>query len=215
MVTLKRVSGLTVLVQLIALVVAVSGATKVLAPRSFAELTTTVGVPVGTVGARIAGLIEIALGVWVLATGARLACAALALAYLVFTVVVVVARRAGAPSCGCFGASAAPPSTIHVAVNLASAAIAAAGAIAGDVDGIGAVVSDQPLAGVPFLLLLGTGGWLLVTLDTVGAAVFDATRELTTMGPVFRENATPSPSRTTTTAGTHAHAGHTHDHLEH
>ena len=210
-----RVTGLTVLVELIALVVAVSGATKVLAPRSFAELTTTVGVPVGTVGARIAGLIEIALGVWVLATGARLACAALALAYVVFSVVVVLARRVGAPSCGCFGASAAPPSTVHVAVNLVSASIAGAGAIAGDLDGIGTVVSDQPLAGVPFLLLLGTGAWLLVSLDTVGAAVLDATRELATMGPVFRENATPSPSRTTTTSSAHAHPRHTHDHLEH
>ena len=202
-------TGHTVLVELIALVVAVSGATKVLRPRSFAELTATVRVPVGTAGARVVGLAEIVLGVWVLATGARLACAMLALAYLVFAVAVVVARRAGAPSCGCFGATTAPPSSVHVVVNLVSAAIAAAGAITGDIDGIGAVLSDQPLAGVPILLLLGTGGWLLVSLDTVGAAVFDGTRELTAMGPVFRENATPSPSRTTTTSGAHA-PGHIH-----
>ena len=213
MVTLKRVTGLGVLVELIALVVAVSGVTKVLAPRSFAELTSTVGVPVGHLGARFVGLVEIALGLWVLATGSRLACAALALAYVVFSAVVVIARRAGAPSCGCFGASAAPPSGVHVAVNLASAAIAAAGAIAGDLDGLGDLLAEQPLAGVPYLLLLGTGAWLLVSLDTVGASVFTATRELAAMGPVFRENATPSPSRTTPGRARHDHA---HDHqLDH
>ncbi len=201
MVTLKRVTGLAVLVDLIAVVVVVSGVVKVRSPRPFADLTATVGVPGGTVGARFAGLLEIALGVWVLATGARIACAVLALAYVTFAVVVVAARRAGAPSCGCFGATAAPPSVVHVVVNLVSAAVAATAALAGDVDGIAATLSDQPMAGVPFLLLLGTGAWLLVSLDTVGATVVDATRELTTMGPVFRENAVaPSPSRSTTTA---------------
>lgn len=205
-------TGLTVLVQLIAVVVAVSGVTKLLSPRPFAELADTVRMPVGTIGARIAGLIEIALGVWVLATGSRIACAVLALAYVVFALVVVAARRAGAPSCGCFGASAAPPSAVHVGVNLASAAVAAVAAVTGDIDGIASTVSDQPLAGVLFVLLLGTGAWLLVSLDTVGAAVLDSTRELRTMGPVFRENAAaPSPSRTTTAAGTHTHPVHDHD----
>ena len=64
-------TGLAVLVQLIAVVVAVSGATKLWSPRPFADLTSSVGVPVGTVGARLAGVVEIALGAWVLATGAR------------------------------------------------------------------------------------------------------------------------------------------------
>ena len=206
-----RVSGLAVLVELIAVVVALSGVTKLLSPRPFAELTATVGVPVGTVGARIAGLMEIALGVWVVATGSRIACAVLSVAYVVFALVVVAARRAGAPSCGCFGASAAPPSAVHVVVNLVSAAIAALAAATGDVEGIATTISDQPLAGVPFVLLLGTGAWLVISLDTVGAAVLDSTKELRTMGPVFRENAAaPSPSRTTTASATQSHPGHSH-----
>ena len=192
-------TGLAVLVDLIAVVVVVSGVTKLRSPRPFADLTSTMGVSIGSVGARVVGLAEIALGVWVLVSGGRAACAVLAVAYLAFAVVVVLARRAGAPSCGCFGAAAAPPGAVHIVLNLTSAAVAAAGAVAGDLAGIGTTLSDQPLAGVPFLVLLGTGAWLVVSLDTVGATVFESTRELTTMGPVFRENAAaPSPSRTTT-----------------
>ena len=196
------------LVQLIAVVVAVSGATKLWSPRPFADLTSSVGVPVGTLGARLAGAVEIALGVWVLATGSRLACAVLALAYLAFAAVVVVARRVGAPSCGCFGAATAPPSIVHVVVNLASAAVAAIDAATGDVADIASTLGDQPLAGVPYVLLLGTGAWLVVALDTVGATVIDSTKDLTAMGPVFRENATPNPARTQ--HADHQHAQHQH-----
>lgn len=198
-------TGLAVLVQLIAVVVAVSGATKLWSPRPFADLTSSVGVPVGTVGARLAGVVEIALGAWVLATGARLACAVLALAYLAFAAVVVVARRVGAPSCGCFGAATAPPSVVHVVLNLVSAAIAAVGAVAGDVADLATTLGDQAMAGVPYLILLGTGAWLVVALDTVGATVFDSTKALTTMGPTFRENATTNPARTRPQHAPHQH----------
>lgn len=194
-----------VLVELIAVVVALGGAAKVVAPRAFAELTTTMGLPVGQLGARLVGLAEVALGVWVLAVGGRIACAVLAVTYLAFAVVVVLARRAGAESCGCFGAAAAPPSVIHVVVNGASAAIAAVAALVGGYEGIASTLADQPLAGVPFLLLLGTGAWLLVSLDTIGAAAFDSIGQVAKMGPVFRENATRPATTARTTVSQHDH----------
>ncbi len=203
MVSLLRVTGLTVLVELIAVVVVVSGATKVGSPGPFADLTSSMGLRIGRPGARIVGVAEIALGAWVLAVGGRLACAVLAGSYAVFAMVVVLARRNGAASCGCFGAAAAPPSMVHVVVNLVSAAVAALGAATGDVTGIATALGDQPLAGVPYLLLLGTGAWLVVAVDTVGASVLESSATLSTMGPVFRENSTkPNPSRTT-----HHHQG--------
>ena len=63
--------------------------------------------------------------------GGRIAALVVAATYAVFTVVVVAARRAGAESCGCFGAVAAPPSTVHVVVNAASAVLALAAAVVG------------------------------------------------------------------------------------
>ena len=57
------------------------------------------------------------------------------LSYLAFAGFVVVALRSGAPisSCGCFGKVDTPPSVVHVVLDLAFAAVAAAAAVVGGV----------------------------------------------------------------------------------
>src|SRR5690606_27633207 len=105
------------------------------------------------------GIAEVALGAAAIVIGGRISTAAIAVAYVAFAGVVLAARRSGAASCGCFGAAAAPPSVVHVVVNLASAGVALATALAGDLSPVDAVLGDQPLLGVPYLVTVATGVW--------------------------------------------------------
>ena len=75
---------------------------------------------------------------------------------------MVVALRRDAPiaSCGCFGKVDTPPSVVHVVLDLLFAGVAAAAAFTGDV-ALPDVLRDQPLAGVPFLVLLAIGVYLV------------------------------------------------------
>lgn len=183
--------------QILAVVVVVGGAAKLVTPAAFATTLRTLGLPGGTVAARLAGLVEVALGTAALVLGGTATAAALAALYVVFTLVVVQARRRGAESCGCFGQVAAPPSVVHVVVNAASALLAAAAAAVG-VAGLADVLADQPLAGVPYLVTVATGAWLVVVLDTVGAQLVDEIAAVHRLGPVYRDQtrAATVPART-------------------
>ena len=157
-----------------AVVMVVSGATKVASPDAFdALLRSLVGGPArrvrGGVG-RFVGALEVLLGVVAVVLGSTSAAAAVAVAYVCFAVVVVVARRRGVESCGCFGEAAAPPSTVHVVIDLAGAGFAAMAAI--DPPGsLGAVLTDQPWGGVPYLFAVGLASWFAVLVATRGAEV--------------------------------------------
>jgi uncharacterized membrane protein YphA (DoxX/SURF4 family) len=188
---------LTGALQILAVVVVVGGAAKLVMPAAFSETLRSLGVPGGAPLARLAGLVEIGLGAAALIVGGRAWAAALAALYAVFTVVVVLARRRGAESCGCFGSVAAPPSTLHVVIDAASAAVALAAAIVG-VPGLTDVLADQPLAGVPYLALIAIGAWLLVVADTTGAQLLDEMAAVRRLGPTFRDNArgAGAPART-------------------
>jgi hypothetical protein len=188
---------LTGVFQILALVIAVGGVAKIVAPAAFATTLRSLRIPGGTTLARVSGLVEVALGVGAVLLGGRVAAALVAAAYAVFTVVVVAARRAGAASCGCFGAVAAPPSTLHVVVNGASAVLALLAAIAGP-PALADVLADQPLAGIPYLVALATGAWLTVVADTTGAQLLDEMAAVRRLGPTFRDNARAAtvPART-------------------
>jgi hypothetical protein len=82
----------------------------------------------------------------------------LAMSYLGFAGFVAVALRRGAPisSCGCFGKVDTPPSAVHVVLDLVAALVAATAAVVGDV-ALPDVIRDQPLLGLPFLMLLVIG----------------------------------------------------------
>ena len=107
---------------------------------------------------RVGGVAEAAVGVAALAFGDRVSAALLALSYLAFAAFVVLALRRGAPisSCGCFGKADTPPSRVHVAINLGAVAAGVAVAVQPGA-GLVHVLASQPLAGVPFVLLLACG----------------------------------------------------------
>ncbi len=124
-------------------------------------------VPGGAV--RVGGALEAVVAVAAALTGAPVLAAAVALSYLAFTgfVLVALTRRLPIGSCGCFGRVDTPPSPLHVVLDLGAvvAAIGAmtAGGAAGLVDGYG----DLPLAGLPFLLLVGVGAYAAFAAMTV------------------------------------------------
>src|SRR5690606_23112791 len=87
---------------LVSVVILVGGAAKVDAREACAGLPPSLGLPHRRVRAQLAGVIEIVLGATALVVGGRWGAAAVAIAYGVFAVVVLLARRSGAASCGCF-----------------------------------------------------------------------------------------------------------------
>jgi hypothetical protein len=197
-------SALTAAFQILAGVIAVGGAAKLVAPDGFSSLLRTLGLPSGRPLARASGVVEVALGATAIVVGGTVAAALVAVAYAVFAVVVLLARRAGAESCGCFGAATAPPSAVHVVVNGVSAVVAAAAAVAGPESLMDSLV-DQPLLGVPYLALVTLAVWLTVVLDTTGARLVDEMAAVAGLGQTFRDNAAATaPSRSS-----HDH-GHDH-----
>lgn len=188
---------LTGVFEILALVIAVGGAAKIVAPAAFARTLRSLRVPGGVALARLSGVLEVAIGIGATILGGRIAALVVAATYAVFTVVVVAARRAGAESCGCFGAVAAPPSTVHVVVNAASAVLALAAAVVGPA-ALTDVLADQPLAGIPYLVTLGVGVWLTVVIDTTGAQLLEEMAAVRRLGPTYRENARTAavPART-------------------
>jgi hypothetical protein len=181
---------LTPAFQTVALVILVGGAAKVVAPGGFAGLLTTFRVPAPKAVAVAAGVVEVVLGAVALVVAGPWTALAVAVAYLVFAGTVLLARRRGAPDCGCFGAVAAPPSGLHVVLNLVAAAVAlGAAAVAGGPAPVLDVLGDQPLLGVPYVVLLGLATWLVVVLDTTGAVVLDRISSVAALGPTFRANA--------------------------
>lgn len=166
---------------LLAGVIVVGGLAKVAAPDAFARLARSPR-PV----ARLVGLGEVALGGAAILVGGPLAAAAVAFAYAAFTVVIVVAKRAGSPSCGCFGAVAAPPHPLHIVLNALSCVIAIAIALSGGVPALSATLAAQPIAGIPYVAAVATGTWLVVTLSTTGAALATEMASVASLGPTFQ-----------------------------
>ena len=88
-----------------------------------------------------------------------------------FAVVVTSALRTGRPisSCGCLGKIDTPPSVVHVAVDIAASGAAVGAALAGASRvALPDVLGDQPMLGVPFVLLVAVGvGLVLLSLSTL------------------------------------------------
>jgi hypothetical protein len=143
-----------------------AGALKAVKPTDTANALRAVGMPFGR-RARLAmvrafGAAEVVVGVVALVTGNAAASALVGLSYAAFAGFVVVARRRDTPiaSCGCFGKVDTPPSAVHVVLDLLFAGVAVVVAFTGDV-ALPDVLRDQPLAGVPYLVLLATGVYLV------------------------------------------------------
>ncbi len=163
-----------------ALVVVAAGVAKVVSPGAFGSAAGSIGVPLGRNGraaGRAVGLAEVVAGVAAVLWW-RPAFAVLALVYVAFAATAWKAIRAGAPSCGCFGAVESPPSTLHVAVDLAAAAgLAAAWAIG---------PSSPPPAAWPVFAL---GAVLVIAGLTSGAEVIRGIQQVAAHGPTFQAHA--------------------------
>ena len=146
-----------------AVLLAAGGAAKAVRPRDTAQALSAVGLTFprvfpARVAVRLGGAIEAAIGVAALLVGGPILCALVAVSYAAFAAFVVVALRTGAPisSCGCFGKVDTPPSVVHVVLDAGFAGVAAGAAFTGGV-ALPDVLADQPLAGVPFVLLVVIG----------------------------------------------------------
>jgi Methylamine utilisation protein MauE len=147
-----------------------SGVVKLARPAATARMVAGVlgRQPQGShTAARLIGLVEVAVGAAVLVTGGRVACAALAACYLVFTAVAVRLAGAARPApCGCFGRADAPTGRIHVVVDAVACAAAIAGTVAspgpwGGYTGQPALVT---VVGLGQVLLLAAMAYLLVAV---------------------------------------------------
>jgi len=170
-------------------VLAISGVAKLRSPRPTSRLLADLGLPSGASVVRLIGTAELAVGVAALLVGGPVLALVVAVLYGAFAVIVVFARRAGSESCGCFGATAAPPSAVHVVVNAISAAVALGAAVAG-VDSVLDVVGNQPAMGIPYLVAIATASLLVVALDTTGAELAQEVAAVRQLAPTFRANAT-------------------------
>ena len=151
-----------------ALLLAAAGIAKTVDPTMTVGALRGVGLGIPPLVVRAVGAFEAALAVAAAATGDPVLVFGVAGSYLVFAlfVAVALARRLPIGTCGCFGKIDTPPSWIHIGVNLGAAASAIAVAVA-DGGGIAGVVRDQPLAGMPFLLLVVVGAYAAFTALTV------------------------------------------------
>lgn len=109
------------------------------------------------------GVGELVLAAAVLVLGTRPLLAALAAVYAAFAVVALRQRRRGA-SCGCFGASTAPTSAVHVAFN---AVLAAAAGLAASAAGPFARLGAPAHLDLPAGQLVLAGGLAVVGVVSV------------------------------------------------
>jgi hypothetical protein len=107
------------------------------------------------------------VGLGAVLTGWAPLAAVVAVAYAAFAGFVAAALRRGRPlqSCGCFGTEDLPPTRIHLAVDIGATLVAGAAAVFPP-GSLPEVVADQPWAGIPFLVLVGTTVWFLYLLLT-------------------------------------------------
>jgi hypothetical protein len=162
---------------IMALVVVTAGAAKVASPAAFGSAAGSVGLPLGSAAGRAVGAAEVAVGVLAVLWW-RPAFAALAVLCVLFAVTAWRALRAGAPSCGCFGAVESPPSWIHVTLDLAGAAVLAAG---------WALDAAAPSAGAWPVIALGTVS--VIAMLTFGAEVARGVQQVASHGPTFQAHA--------------------------
>ncbi|MEZ5204407.1 MAG: hypothetical protein R2701_08525 [Acidimicrobiales bacterium] len=161
-----------------AALLALAGVGKLARPAATRVALRQAGLPSDPASARALGVAEVTVGVAAIAVGGQLAAAGVAASYLGFAWFAHRLDRAtrGTGDCGCFGAASAPVGTLHVAVNLAIAAVAVA-AIAFPADGIASAVDGTPWSGVPFLALTALLTWMTYVALTALPTAIAAARE--------------------------------------
>jgi len=152
---------------LVVVLLLVSGVMKVLRPRATAQAMLDAGLPGSTGGARCVGVVEIVVAGWAFAAPGVGGAAALAGIYLCFAAFLgyVLRTHPDAGSCGCAGATAVPPSRLHLTFDLLAAAFAIAYASTGGA-ALAAWIGDLGFAAIPIVAGLVVAGWLVVVAVT-------------------------------------------------
>ena len=166
----------------VSLLLVVGGAAKVVNPDATTAALAAASLPGRRAVVRAGGVAEVLVGAGALLVGGPVGPALVLAAYLGFVSFLVLSmRRAeGGGSCGCFGATEAPPSRIHVGFDLMAAAVAAVAGLTGW-PGLGSVLAAQPWGGAPLVgvvALLTFLGYLVLTLLPAVLTVQTAPRRL-------------------------------------
>jgi hypothetical protein len=140
-----------------------SGGSKLIDPAPTRGALETARLPAGAGTVPSLAVAEIAAGFTGIILGGWGA-AAVGLIYLGFAGFVFYAlqRRLPIQSCGCFGRPDTPPTWWHFGFNLISFGVGLSLAFTGrsPVD----LLSDQPLAGIPYLAFVALGVWVVYLL---------------------------------------------------
>lgn len=142
-----------------ACLLAIAGLAKAGQPAATAGALAAVGLPNRRWMVRAGGLAEALLACAALATGNVPLALLVAASYVGFAAFVAAALYKGTPlsSCGCFGKIDTPPHPLHIVLDVLAAGTAVGVAADGGAS-IADVLADQPMAGVPFavLVIIGT-----------------------------------------------------------
>ena len=160
---------------LLAALLMVSGAVKVLRPQATVQAMLDAGLPGSRAVARGLGAMEVGVGLWASAAPAAGGALALAVLYLAFAgfLAFVLRARPQAGSCGCAGATAVPPSYLHLWLDVAAAACAIAYAASSGPD-VTPWIARIGLGAVPVVGGLAVAGWLAVVVVTEVPAAWRA-----------------------------------------
>jgi hypothetical protein len=160
-------SVLAALFAIAATVLLLGGALKTVRAADTVGALQALGLSVSPGAVRAGGLAEALLGAAALAIGGRVTAALMAASYAGFAVFVVVALARGTPisSCGCLGRIDTPPTITHVLVNATAAVVAGVVAAIPDAAPV-EVIDDQPLVGIPFVLIVAAGVGVVFLLLT-------------------------------------------------
>ncbi len=143
-----------------------AGVAKAVRPRDTARaLALLVHLPLGPLVplVRVGAVAEALLGLVALIAPRPGSAALVALSYLLFAVVVAVARVTGGPlaTCGCFGTPDTPATAVHMALNVVLASAAAVVSVSAPTTGsLWTWSAGQPAHGVPLLLASALGTYL-------------------------------------------------------
>jgi hypothetical protein len=156
-----------------ALLLVFAGATKAVDPAMTAGALRALGLPSSKILVRLGAAAELLLGLLAVIAGGVAVWWLVAASYLAFAAFVVAALRAGTMlgSCGCFGREDTPPHPLHVVIDVALAATAAAAAVR-DVGAPLDAIADAPGEG------LLVGGLSVLAVVLLYAAFVDLPRAL-------------------------------------
>jgi hypothetical protein len=139
---------------------AVEGVVKLIRPMPARRALVDAGLPQGRLAVAALGLAQVAVGGAALISPGSATAWALAAMYAAFALFLVrLMRRAGTRSCGCLGSIEAPPSAIHIALNVI-AVVAASAAVLQPPPSLWDAVRASPFSGVPFAFGLLSAGYL-------------------------------------------------------